>query len=186
MIWQLQLDLDRYLYVQPDPLADYIDMFSGAPMSKKWRRPKLRVFNDAAPTPDFMGFCLGAPAVSEKARSIIQKLDRIKAEFLELPKVKGEKFWLLNVVSKIDVLDVSKSNLSAGSERYIFKDFDPTDMPPLFKVPDVDSEIFATATFGNTMIKHQLRGVALADPSKSVFRSILLGEEINAFEGLKP
>lgn len=117
MIWQLQLDLDRYLYVQPDPLADYIDMFNGAPMSKKWRRPKLRVFNDAAPTPDFMGFCLGAPAVSDKAKSIIESMDRIEAEFLELPRVKGGKFWLLNVASKIDALDASRSNLSAGGER---------------------------------------------------------------------
>jgi hypothetical protein len=185
-IWQLQIEIDDYLYVQPNNLQDCAEVFQCKPLHKKWKIPAHSIFNEDSALADFVGFCIGAPIVNNRTKEILLSVPDANIEFLPFAKLAGSAHWVLNALHCTDGLDLQKSNLSPGGERYIFKPEFESRCPLIFKDINAPSEIFVNRMFGELLTANKVKGVALADPRVSVFHTIVQGQPANVFPSLEP
>jgi hypothetical protein len=155
-------------------------------MSDSWEIPPAEVRGRGRPLADFLSWMLMAPIVSEQARECIQELVGDDVEFLPFHRLKGRRFFVLNVLRCEAYLDHAKSSFEYAHERFVFKEPLPSVLPLIFKCPDRWGDIFVTAPFGEMIVENKLTGAALADPQEDTMKLILAGEGLNRYPGVIP
>jgi hypothetical protein len=96
-----------------------------------------------------------------------------RVEFLPLIALRGEQFWAVNVLTLVDCLDESKSQIlysptTPGKVLALStKVFDPARVTddPIFKLPQGPSQVLVQAEFATRLREAGLRGCLFRDPS---------------------
>jgi hypothetical protein len=138
---------------------------------ENWQIPKLRdkwsprkVIGKVRKMNDFPAYGFGIPILSERARDALSPLIDPHGEFLEVSSEIG-KYWVFNVISKIDILDTEKSCIDwlAGTwiaghiSKYSFKKR-KEDIPPVFRLKQQPRHIYATEKLKDAVEANGLHG----------------------------
>lgn len=188
-IWELNIDANQHLAIQPGNLSYFWDHFSGHPMSQTWSTPAYEVLNRSKKVADFTSWQIGSQAflVSARAKEMILQLDRAAVEFLPFDSFKGRDLFAVNVLRTEDFLDMDRTEFMSGTSQtpshVVWQDQLPTELPPIFKVKG-SSNTYVSESFGQKAVELSMTGVRLADPKKNRFEQVVRGEQINEFPGL--
>jgi hypothetical protein len=121
---------------------------------------------------------LSAPVITSRARLALEPIIGPHVEILPLLKVHGTELWAVNVITLLDCLDESGSEVlySPDDPRRVvnvlafrFKDDCVPDYP-VFKLVSYPNDVFVTRTFVDQVHACGLRGAAFADPAVNPFR----------------
>jgi hypothetical protein len=113
-----------------------------------------------------------SPFVSEKFRKVMSLVLGRHVEFLPLTQLRGLDYYVLNVTTVVDCLDLSKSDIlndtdEPGKILHIDKFvFDPQRLipAPVFKVPQDVGNIFVAQPFIDAARSGGLSGIGFDDP----------------------
>lgn len=180
-IYRLRADSDIGIAIQPD-IGFFQKNFIGKPLGTHWTPPKFKLLNQSKPVRDFVSWMLSAPVVSQRARNALLTHLGDRVEFLQLGKVKNNDLYAINVLNKVDCLDVAKSDV-------LFSDSDPARIlsvhrysfdlnrfqcdPIIFKIPEGPGEVFVTDSFVRIVVENKLSGVLLVRPEANPLATLI-------------
>ncbi len=147
--------------------------FVGKKLPEEWRLPHHIVYEKNMSHRDFLMGYDNAPFVSQRAYECINMLIEPHVQFIKFGKIKGINYYVMNVVSLIDCLDVEHSEISYSPEnphkilavdQFVFIDKQSIDVP-IFKIPQDTGKIFVTLPFVEYVRQNRLTGIGFEDPS---------------------
>ena len=190
-VWMLLARGNKNLSVSPVDLRFFNDKFIGKLMSENIEYPPLEIFGKSKKLRDFVGWMDKAPLVSERAKRLIENLCQDAVQFIKFYDIKGKPYYVMNVVSVVDALDLKKCDADYDEDgqvvniyRYAFKQGLARALPPIFKEPFCLDNIFVTEPFAKLLVEHQLTGAALSDPCINQLEAIVDGSNPNVVEGI--
>ena len=164
--------------------------FVGEHMINTWHPPEIRICNTSKKLKDFLSWMLCAPVVSEHAKDILKPLVQQYVEFLPLIKLGKVQYFAINVLCRLECLDVENSNIvrSPTDNRiidvfeYSFLDVCFYDYP-IFILKEFNSPVFVTRTFVDRVLEERLTGAQFLDPAANQYKKMLAGIPLNVVEG---
>jgi len=193
-IWLLRSGSSKkYMYLQ-GYIRDHTfweHNFHARRMPEDWTLPPLEVLGKSKKLGDSVGWMLGAPIVSERARMVLEPIVGSDVQFVRFHALRGEPYFGMNVLHvERDLLDIkqSKCNHHPGGgishcTQYIFKRELPDELPSIFKISP-SSDVFVTRRFAEAVVQDKLTGFCLQDPSQDAIRLMAKGLPLNAYPGL--
>ena len=168
-IWKLDSDVEKYDSLVPVKYAlDESQTFDGSKKKSHWKPMCVKRLNPekGLELSDISGFMTSFPIFNQKALDILEPLIRDSVEVLPLA-FKGKKYWGINVISVLDVLDYSKSiyrtfpntNKIAIIEKYAFRNCAELKNHNIFKLVDEpQTRPFVSEKFKNVVEQNNLTG----------------------------
>jgi hypothetical protein len=157
-----------------------------------WAPPPVKVDGKSLRLRDFVSWMLQAPVVSLKAKECLEPLISPFVEFLPLVELRGIAYFAMNVIQLVDCLNYGDSEILYSKsdpdrilriKEYRFRS-DRVRTVPVFKVPEVPSDVFVMQPFVDLIIRTRLTGAKFADPGVNPFRGIVKGESCNIIPGV--
>jgi hypothetical protein len=192
-IWLLQTESNKYMSLvgyAGDSSHYWGTHFIGQPMSESWPLPPLKVLGKSKKLPDFVGWMLRVPVVSQRAMESLKPVVTDNVQFLRFHDLRGKPYYAMNVLRVEDYLDNARSvsAITPDGTRYnyrshVFKDDLPELLPPIFKARG-SSLVLVTQSFVDVIIANKLTGVCLQDPKESGISLAARGLPLNAYPGL--
>jgi hypothetical protein len=146
--------------------------FQGKKEIEDWQVPELNISKKSKPLVDLLFAGLGAYCVSDKFCRVMGSLLNDYVEYLPVGDIKGNLYYILNVVKVIDCLDIEKSDIFystsepkkiLGVNQFVFKKV--SIKAPIFKVPEELGCIFVNEKFTDMVLKNNITGVGLDEPN---------------------
>ena len=127
--------------------------------------------------------------LSEKAVHVFKEVAHGCAEFREFVSIRGNPYYVLNVLATENILDLDKSELVRAADgsvhsirRYIFTNSHASH--PIFKLINVlDGPIFVTHAFARTIVDAGLLGFEFRDPAVNETSLLFSGANVNVLSG---
>lgn len=149
------------------------DNFVGKRLPLDWKLPRHELYHPHWPLLDFAHGYFQAPFVSERVVDVLKGRIGNQAEFRCIGKLKGRRYFVMNVLLLADCLDKTKAIISYSPNdptrilRVKTFAFAPRKIPDafVFKVPEDVGKIFATRAFVEIVREHRLTGVGFEDPA---------------------
>lgn len=184
-------------YVLPKevlPAGYHSQNFTGRELPVDWAPPLHTVQRRSAKLADAIGYQTSFPLFSKKAVELLRVAAPGCAEFRLFTEVKGEPYFLMNVLVSADILDEAKSECTRTSTgvivtivRHSFRSCASETVPPIFKLPGrFDSSIFVTDVISELVVNRGLTGFQFRDPGKNPIRDLFLGKDVNVVDGVLP
>ncbi|MSR64537.1 MAG: hypothetical protein EXS18_02010 [Verrucomicrobiae bacterium] len=146
-----------------DSRFDAHSYFVGRSEARQWRPRKVILTSGKSyPLRDQVGGSLGAPFVSERFRRVMESVCGKHAEFLPVLGPKKKQFFVFNVITIIDCLDLKRSQLGF-LPKFVFDNTKVCPVP-VFKVPHDHTVIFVTEPFIAAAREHHLTGIDFEYP----------------------
>src|SRR5262249_22171140 len=111
MFWRLFSSTSKGPALVISELDYFSTHFIGDSMQETWRQPSVEIVGKNRRNRDFLALANPAPAVSEHARHVLEPLMNGEAEFLPLMTIRGDSYYALNVMTVIDCLDRTQSDI---------------------------------------------------------------------------
>ena len=192
-IWLLQTQSNKYMSLvgyAGDSSEYWGTQFIGEPMSEPWPLPPLTVLGKNKQLPDFVGWMLRVPVVSQRAMESLKPVVNGDVQFLRFHDLRGKPYYAMNILRVENYLDEGRSVSSVAQDgtRYnyrshVFKDDLPESLPPIFKARG-SSLVLVTQSFVDVIIANNLTGVCLQDPKESGISLAAWGLPLNVYPGL--
>ena len=193
-VWLLRSGSSKqYMYLQgylPD--SNYWERnFHAMPMPDDWELPPLKIIGKTKKLGDSVGWTLGAPVISDRARKIFEPIVGDSVQFVRFHDLHGKPYFGMNVLRvEAKFLDTERSRCDrqpngeiAYCSRYVFRSDLPDELPPVFKISS-GSDVFVTSQFAREVTKHGLTGFCLQDPGENAFELMANDRPLNAYPGL--
>lgn len=175
-----------FLYIETKDSCDYgfdaddeIDYwefrqttFVGKKLSTNWELPSHELDDVKLPLRDFVRGYTEAPFVSKYAYNGLRDVLGEHVEFRSIGTLRDEEYYVMNVLTVFDCLDLEKSIISYSPDepdrilsvnKFIFTDNIPN--VPIFKVPQDTGKIFVKMPFIDCIRKNKITGVGFEKPT---------------------
>lgn len=170
MIYKLKSDVENYKWIEYPDIAPFEQQW-GKRMKPSWKPLKLRYIPDRkAKTGDCPHFTAGFPVISEAALTILNSIIHDDVELLDIEiKNENRRFYLVNVTNILDCLDYDNSVIKRFDNGKIicipvhafFEE--KTTEAAVFRLPDHESEVFATERFVEAVENSSLEGFSFQE-----------------------
>lgn len=192
-IWRLESNSKNWLSVSTLSILSLDGQFEGERLPENWIPPPFQILGKSKKVPDYIGWVLNAPLVTERFANTVRHWESEYIQLLPFDTIKKKKVYAMNVIKiQKNILDFDKSEISYLGEdkkspsvkRVIFKDL-PENLPPIFKIePEIDCQIYVSEEFCKLVVQHQFTGLALADPTVDSFKLIIRNQNRNVYPGV--
>ncbi len=135
--------------------------------------PKYELGAPSKPLHDFVHGEGAAPFVSEHAKIVLQSVVGNSVQFWPIGKIKTENYYILNVTTVLDCLNIDASDINYASDvpdkvlgigKAIFDCGKISQNVVIFKVMQYPRPIYVTDTFVQCIREHKLTGVGFEHP----------------------
>lgn len=139
--------------------------FIGKPLPLTWKLPKYTAEYTNFSLNDFLHGHIQAPFVSAHAQKKLAPILKGQAEFRSIGKIRGEDYYVMNVINVIDCLDENQSEILRGDDGRVMSlrqaVFLPHGIPDsvVFKVPQDTTRIFTTNRLVDLVREHKFTGI---------------------------
>lgn len=165
------------LTITPLDPTYFDDHFVGRSMAAAWKPPKFFASGECFPANDFVSHLPGAIVTGVRAKRILEQVVGEHAEFLPLGTIADTPLFALNVTTVVDCLNHQRSGVTVSrSDSTRILDiaqfvFDPRKVRnvPIFKIPEMKTEIFVSEGFVEAVASHGLSGAGFEDPENVLF-----------------
>lgn len=169
------------------PRGYFEEYFNGKPLPSSWAPPPFEIKRVKAKLPDILAWKEYLPLLSVEAVKLFEEIAPGCAEYMECLTIKGNPYYVINVLATEDILDVENSEVSLTTDgnirlvrRFVFNNHVPG---PLFKLSNLlGGPIFITRCLAKEILAAGLLGFEFRDPA--VNETALLFHGINV--GVRP
>ena len=166
--------------------------FNGTPLPVDWQPPPHKVRGASHSLADALSWKESIPLLSERAVSLFRQVAPDCAEYRPFARISGQDYYALNVLAAVDILDEANSETtrSASGEiititRYAFIEAAPNP-PPVFKLRShLNSDVLCTEALAEAVVAARLTGFCFRNPHEPSLKSLWLGQDTNAYPGVK-
>ena len=188
--WRLLPASNSFLSLIPHDLSYFRDHFDGAAIATPWTPPPVEIAGWSKPVPDFVGWMLCAPVISESARDVLESLIGPHVQLLPFHQLRNKRFYAVNVLTLLeDALDPIKSTFRRFSDRTIYEVdraiFRATSsLPAIFKLGRMGGGgVWVTTDFADTAYQHGLTGARFLAPTQDPLNSALGVGHVDEYPG---
>lgn len=159
-----------YLVSAALPQGYFKEYFNGKPLPSSWAPPPFEIKRVRAKLPDILAWKEYLPLLSVKAVKVFEDIAPGCAEYKECLTIKGNPYYVINVLAAANILDVENSEVSLTTDgnirrvkRFFFSNHAPS---PLFKLINLlDGPIFITRCLAQAILAAGLLGFEFRDPA---------------------
>ena len=178
----------------PLPPGYWHSLLNGGGLPDDWCPPKTRVERKSGRLGDVLGWIGGMPLYSDRAKDLLIALSEGATKFQLFGEIKGSTYWVMGSIPSADVLDEESSDLNKTSDgvirsiqRFVFREELLSNSAAIFALPGrADCEIFVKREIPEEVVSKKLTGFQFRDPNLPSLRRLYLGEDVNAFPGVRP
>lgn len=171
-IFKLNSSSSGYAYLVSEalPRGYFKEYFNGKPLPSSWAPPPFEIKRVKAKLPDILAWKEYLPLLSVKAVKLFEEVGPGCAEYKECLAIKGNRYYVINVLATQDILDVENSEVSLTTDgnirlvkRFVFSNQVPG---PLFKLSNLlDGPIFINRCLAQEILTAGLLGFEFRDPA---------------------
>ncbi len=170
------------------PKGYFNEFFNGEPLPVSWAPPPFEVKRAKAKLPDIIAWKEYLPLLSRRAVELFREHAPGCAEYKEFVTIRGERYSVINVLAKENILDVDKSEVShtvdggiRSVQSFVFTNDQVSS--PLFKLQNMSAgPIFITRQLAETILQAGLLGFQFRDPAINETALLFFGEDVNALK----
>lgn len=159
-----------YLVSEALPQGYFKEYFNGKPLPSSWAPPPFEIKRVKAKLPDILAWKEYLPVLSGRAVKLFEEIAPGCAEYKECLTIKGNPYYVINVLAAQDILDVENSEVSLTTDgnirlvkRCVFSDHVAG---PLFKLSNLlDGPIFINRCLAQEILAAGLVGFEFRDPA---------------------
>lgn len=171
------------------PRGYFTRFFNGKPLPDSWTPPPVEIRRAKAKLPDAIAWKEHLALLSKRAVDLFEETAPGCAEYREFLSIRGSPYYVLNVLTTENILDLENSEFTRSAngdirtvQRYFFT-VERTSSP-LFKLSNrLDGPVFLTHAFARAIVDAGLLGFEFRNPALNETRMLFSGASANYFPG---